>query len=367
MSQLLCARLLSTLQKLKSYINQNLEAYSENGVSKQERSSIVSTILQTVRQTAPEGGFAKFNVETDQWEEVGDAFAREKISQMLRDALSYKYPSSSKAKRRRNKSRRASATTNTTSSSSSNSSTRKPQQHDHTILHHGKPMSSQDRGSAIAELHSKTHEHLPGFAFLRRDDPMVSISSRYPSTSMGISPSFASYNANARGLAPDRNVSLLETRNETTPMNNNQPASAPLGIDSSFAFPGHIAGSSSSGDLLPTRSVSLETGSAARQAANMMAAKPPARSNSVGSSRLPTGNDKFTNHDNNLHHINYNYNHNHNNHNNHNRSNPIFQWHRPSNNSNEPEALERINIEPLPMEESIFQFWIDDMNNNKRH
>jgi hypothetical protein len=70
--------------------------------TKLEKSLLVSAIVDSVRDNAPEGGFVK-KFEDGDWYEVGDACAREKIGQTLRDALHQKYKSSTKAKKPRRK------------------------------------------------------------------------------------------------------------------------------------------------------------------------------------------------------------------------------------------------------------------------
>ena len=56
---------------------QSLPAYAAS-TCKLEKSKIVSIIVDTVRQRSPDGGFIKcFD---DEWVEVGDKMAREKVS-----------------------------------------------------------------------------------------------------------------------------------------------------------------------------------------------------------------------------------------------------------------------------------------------
>lgn len=71
--------------------------------SKLEKSLIVTTIVDSVRDVSPDGGFVKKNEATGVWYDVGDALAREKIGQTLRDQLHSKYKSSTKAKKERRK------------------------------------------------------------------------------------------------------------------------------------------------------------------------------------------------------------------------------------------------------------------------
>ena len=83
----------------RSLINQAMEQYSQ-AKNKYEKTLIVSSIVDEVRERSPGGGFVK--QESDGfWHEVGDHLAREKVGQNLRDGLSKQYKSSTKAKRRR--------------------------------------------------------------------------------------------------------------------------------------------------------------------------------------------------------------------------------------------------------------------------
>merc|ERR1712176_749104 len=81
---------------------QNLEEYSSTK-SKTTKSYIIMSIVDQIRKGSPNGGFVKRNKDDGKWYEIGDHLAREKVSQCLRDSLSQKYGSSTKAKRcRRN-------------------------------------------------------------------------------------------------------------------------------------------------------------------------------------------------------------------------------------------------------------------------
>ncbi|CAB9509112.1 Nitrilase family, member 2 [Seminavis robusta] len=80
-------------------VDEYLQKYSTAG-SKFEKSLIVSEIIESVRKDNPNGGGFVKQVK-GQWYEAGDYLAREKVGQRLRDLLSAKYKSSSKAKKRR--------------------------------------------------------------------------------------------------------------------------------------------------------------------------------------------------------------------------------------------------------------------------
>lgn len=81
-------------------IEAKLEKYS-SATSKLEKSLIVSSIVDSVRDASPDGGFVK--KDGGRWYEVGDHIAREKCGQSFRDLLHEKYKSSTKAKKMRRK------------------------------------------------------------------------------------------------------------------------------------------------------------------------------------------------------------------------------------------------------------------------
>jgi len=84
-------------RRFRQLVQQHQQAYSECS-NKQEKSKIVSHIVNTVRQASPNGGFVKKINGT--YYEVGDRHAKEKIGQTFRDLLHTKYASSTKAKAR---------------------------------------------------------------------------------------------------------------------------------------------------------------------------------------------------------------------------------------------------------------------------
>lgn len=80
-------------------ITDAIPGYS-NATSKADKSKIVDTILQTIASN--NGVFVKEQAASDGvYYQVSTSFAREKIGQNLRDKLSNKYKSSTKAKRKR--------------------------------------------------------------------------------------------------------------------------------------------------------------------------------------------------------------------------------------------------------------------------
>lgn len=92
---------------------QMLDEYSK-AKSKLDKSSVLSRVVDQVRQQSPSGGFVKQDTTTGRWFEVGDFLAREKTSQAFRDALHDRYKSSnlSKKKRRQEEQAKASDTFN---------------------------------------------------------------------------------------------------------------------------------------------------------------------------------------------------------------------------------------------------------------
>eukprot|EP00980_Cylindrotheca_fusiformis_P014354 scaffold3827_cov179-Cylindrotheca_fusiformis.AAC.18 len=70
---------------------------------KREKSSIVSAIVQHIKEECPEGAFVRFDGE--RWWKVADGISREKVACLFRDSLSgiYKSSNKNKAQRRREK------------------------------------------------------------------------------------------------------------------------------------------------------------------------------------------------------------------------------------------------------------------------
>ncbi|CAB9514806.1 Nitrilase family, member 2 [Seminavis robusta] len=78
-------------RRLRVLVESNLPKYSATK-SKFEKTIIVSSIVDAVRGASSTGGFVKQNTKTKQWVEVGDSVAREKIGQLLREAMMRKNP-----------------------------------------------------------------------------------------------------------------------------------------------------------------------------------------------------------------------------------------------------------------------------------
>mmetsp|Transcript_19821 Transcript_19821/g.48700 ORF Transcript_19821/g.48700 Transcript_19821/m.48700 type:complete len:280 (+) Transcript_19821:303-1142(+) len=87
-------------RRLKVIVDSFLQEYRK-ATTKIEKSVIVSKIVDIIHDACPTGAFVKF--QGGKWWEVGDYAAREKVGSMLRDSLSEKYRSSSKAKLARRK------------------------------------------------------------------------------------------------------------------------------------------------------------------------------------------------------------------------------------------------------------------------
>ena len=84
-------------KNFRALIQEWTEAYSKTE-SKTQRTGIVSNIIQSVRSLGT--GFVK-REDDGEWIEVGDVHARDKVGQLLRNALSSKYRSSRSCKKQR--------------------------------------------------------------------------------------------------------------------------------------------------------------------------------------------------------------------------------------------------------------------------
>jgi hypothetical protein len=85
-----------------------LDEYSR-ARSKQDKSCVLSDVVEQVRLASPSGGFVKQD-DSGRWYEVGDFLAREKTSQAFRDALHDHYKSSNVAKKKRRQEEQAQST-----------------------------------------------------------------------------------------------------------------------------------------------------------------------------------------------------------------------------------------------------------------
>jgi hypothetical protein len=82
-------------RRLKTIVDSHLKPYSE-AKTKLEKSEIVSTIVNVVKQATSVGAFVK--LEGGRYWEVEDSVSREKVGCMLRDCLHSQYRSSTKSK-----------------------------------------------------------------------------------------------------------------------------------------------------------------------------------------------------------------------------------------------------------------------------
>jgi hypothetical protein len=80
--------------RLRVLASMFVEKYSQTGCGKKHKSKLASHIVAMTRESG--GLFCKY--EQGAWFEVGDHFAREKVSSMFRDMLHNQYRSSAKAK-----------------------------------------------------------------------------------------------------------------------------------------------------------------------------------------------------------------------------------------------------------------------------
>jgi hypothetical protein len=104
-------------KKLRAIIESFAISY-DTAAAKEHKSQLVSNIIDLIKR---DGAFVKFEEKT--WWEVDDCYAREKIGYLLREVLTNKYRSSSKAKQDRK--RRASLGMGSSSSSSSSTNKEK--------------------------------------------------------------------------------------------------------------------------------------------------------------------------------------------------------------------------------------------------
>jgi len=93
-------------EKLREMAREECENYSMS--TKKGKSYISRQLVQQMRELTPAARFLKRNTDTGEWEDVGDDIAREKASQVLRDAVAvlteekpskrpYKYEQTSRA------------------------------------------------------------------------------------------------------------------------------------------------------------------------------------------------------------------------------------------------------------------------------
>ncbi|CAB9501004.1 Nitrilase family, member 2 [Seminavis robusta] len=91
-------------KRLKALVKSMIPQYNASKC-KFQKSTLVSSIVASIQQASPSGGFVKF-VE-DGWVRVSERHAREKVGQIFRDSLSGKYKSSTHAKSQKRRERMA--------------------------------------------------------------------------------------------------------------------------------------------------------------------------------------------------------------------------------------------------------------------
>jgi hypothetical protein len=84
-------------KRLRELASKFLPQYS-NATDKHSKLRILSSIVQMVHNTCPEGGAFVKHSKSGLWYQVNDTVAREKVGCILRDLLSDRYRSSSKSK-----------------------------------------------------------------------------------------------------------------------------------------------------------------------------------------------------------------------------------------------------------------------------
>ncbi|CAB9502991.1 Nitrilase family, member 2 [Seminavis robusta] len=100
-------------RRLRVMVEENLDKYQETK-NKFQKTLIVTSIIDTVREACNNGGaFVRKDTKKGRWFEIGDEASREKIGQMLREALIRKCPQKLEAKKRkrREKTKRSSSST----------------------------------------------------------------------------------------------------------------------------------------------------------------------------------------------------------------------------------------------------------------
>ena len=91
-------------RRLRVIVSVYLDKYSK-AQSRIERSIIVTSIVDMIRNASPVGAFIK--QENGRWYEVSDHVARERVGAIIRDCLSSQYKSSTKQKQEKRRAQRA--------------------------------------------------------------------------------------------------------------------------------------------------------------------------------------------------------------------------------------------------------------------
>ena len=83
---------------LRALVQKGKQQYGD-ATTKIQRSMVVTDIVNAIREKG--NAFIKLDTKTGQWQDIGDYLSREKVSQLLRNANSNIYKSSTKAKKQR--------------------------------------------------------------------------------------------------------------------------------------------------------------------------------------------------------------------------------------------------------------------------
>jgi hypothetical protein len=134
-------------QRLRAIVNSMIPQYNACKC-KFQKSSLVSSIVDSVQQASPDGGFVKFDSDENAWIRVSERHAREKVGQIFRDSLSGKYKSSTRAKSQR---RREKLASNGDDSSGASTSTQQDG------LRCESPASLEPPSGAASCLHNAPH------------------------------------------------------------------------------------------------------------------------------------------------------------------------------------------------------------------
>jgi len=108
-------------RRFRDLVHSSLERYTKAS-TRHEKGLIVISIVDTVRQRTPNGGFIKKDSKSGEWYEIGDHSAREKVGQTIREALTQQDPKKralQRKKRALNRKRRNSLSDGASSDSSS--------------------------------------------------------------------------------------------------------------------------------------------------------------------------------------------------------------------------------------------------------
>lgn len=87
-------------RRFRTTVDINLDRYKA-ATTKVQKSLIVMEIVDLYRENSPRGGFVRQDSDTKRWHEVGDAVAREKVGQSLRELLLQQDPEKHTAKKTR--------------------------------------------------------------------------------------------------------------------------------------------------------------------------------------------------------------------------------------------------------------------------